>query len=38
LRQRQFEDGQVDATDGIGPCYTTFAVFNVLDHRGIIVF
>jgi hypothetical protein len=37
LHQRQVEDGRVDAMDCVGPCYPTFAVFNVLYARGIIV-
>jgi hypothetical protein len=35
LHRRQVEDGQVDVMGFIGPCYPTFAVFNVLDIRGI---
>jgi hypothetical protein len=31
------KDGRVDVMDYVGPCYLTFAVFNVLDHSGIIV-
>jgi hypothetical protein len=37
LRWRQVEDGRVDATGYVGPCYTTFVVFNILDHWGIVV-
>jgi hypothetical protein len=37
LRRRQAEDGRVDATGCVRSCYPTFAVFNVLDDRGIIV-
>jgi hypothetical protein len=37
LRRRQVEDGRVDATGCVGPCYPTFVVFNVLGHRGIVV-
>jgi hypothetical protein len=37
MRQRQVEDGRVDAMGYVGPCYPTFAVFNVLDPRGIVV-
>jgi hypothetical protein len=37
LRQRQFEYGRVDATGYVGPWYPTFAVFNVLDHKNIVV-
>jgi hypothetical protein len=27
----------IDATGCVGPCYATFAVFNVLNPRGIVV-
>jgi hypothetical protein len=37
LHRRQVEDGRVDATGYIGPCYPNFAVFSVLDPRGIVV-
>jgi hypothetical protein len=37
LRQRQVEDGRVDAMGYIRPCYPTFVVFNVLGLRGIVV-
>jgi hypothetical protein len=37
LRQSQVEVGRVDAMCYVGLCYSTFAVFNVLDHRGIVV-
>jgi hypothetical protein len=37
VHQRQVEDGQVDATDCVGPCYLTFTIFNVLGLRGIVV-
>jgi hypothetical protein len=37
LRQRQVEDGRVDATDCVRPCYPTFVIFNVLGPRGIVV-
>jgi hypothetical protein len=37
LRRRQVEDGRVDATCYVGPCYPIFAVFNVLDPSGIVV-
>jgi hypothetical protein len=37
LHQRQVEDGWVDATGCVGPCYPTFAIFNVLGPRGILV-
>jgi hypothetical protein len=31
------EDGRVDATSCVEPCYLTFAIFNVLCPRGIVV-
>jgi hypothetical protein len=37
-REDQVEDGWVDVTDDIGPCYPYFAVFYVLDLMGILVF
>jgi hypothetical protein len=37
LRQRQVEDGRVDAMGYVGPCYPTSAVFNVLGPGGIVV-
>jgi hypothetical protein len=37
LRWRQIKDGRVDATGYVRPCYHTFAIFNVLDPRGIVV-
>jgi hypothetical protein len=37
LHQRQVEDGRVDATGCIGLCYPTFAVFNILGTRSILV-
>jgi hypothetical protein len=37
LHRRQVEDGRVDATGYVRPCYPTFAVFNVLGPRGIVV-
>jgi hypothetical protein len=37
VRRRQVEDERVDATGWVGPCYLTFAVFNVLCPRGIVV-
>jgi hypothetical protein len=37
LRRRQVEDGWVDAMSYVRPCYPTFAVFNVLVPRGIVV-
>jgi hypothetical protein len=32
------EDGRVDAMGYVGSCYPTFAVFNVLGTRGIVIF
>jgi hypothetical protein len=37
LRRRQVEEGWVDATGYIRPCYPTFTVFNVLGSGGIVV-
>jgi hypothetical protein len=37
LCRRQVEDGRVDAMGYVGPFYPTFAVFNVLCPRGIVV-
>jgi hypothetical protein len=37
VASEQVKDGRVDATDCIGPCYPIFAVFNVLEHKGIVV-
>jgi hypothetical protein len=37
LCQRQAKDGRVDETGCVGPCYPCFAVFFILDHRGVIV-
>jgi hypothetical protein len=37
LRQRQVEDRRVDAMGCVGPCYPTFAIFNVLGPRNIVV-
>jgi hypothetical protein len=37
LRQRQVEDRRIDVMDCVEPCYLTFAVFNILVHRGIVV-
>jgi hypothetical protein len=37
LCQRQAEDGRVDATDCVGPCYPCLAVFFLLGPRGIVV-
>jgi hypothetical protein len=37
LHRRQVEDGRVDAMGYVRSCYLTFAIFNVLDPRGIVV-
>jgi hypothetical protein len=37
LHWRQVEDGWVNAMGCVGPCYPTFAVFNALGPRGIVV-
>jgi hypothetical protein len=37
LRQSQVEDGRVDVTDCVGPCYPCFAVFIVLCPTDILV-
>jgi hypothetical protein len=37
LRRRQVEDGRVDVTDLVRPCYLIFVVFNVLGPKGIVV-
>jgi hypothetical protein len=37
LHRKQVEDGRVDATGYVRPCYPIFAIFNVLGHRGIVV-
>jgi hypothetical protein len=37
VHQSQVEDGRVDATDCVRPCYPCFAVFILLDRRSIIV-
>jgi hypothetical protein len=37
LRRRQVEDGLVDATGCVGPCYPNFVVFNVLGLSDIVV-
>jgi hypothetical protein len=37
LRRRQVEDGRVDVTGWVRPCYPNFAVFNVLGPRSIVV-
>jgi hypothetical protein len=38
LHEDQVEDGWVDATGCVGPCYHNFAIFDVLGPRGILVF
>jgi hypothetical protein len=38
LHRAEAEDGRVDATSCVGPCYYCFAVFFVLYHRGILIF
>jgi hypothetical protein len=38
LHRGQVKNGRVDATGCVGPCYSCFIVFFVLDHRGIVVF
>jgi hypothetical protein len=37
LCRRPVEDRQVDAMGCVGPCYPSFAVFNVLGPTGIVV-
>jgi hypothetical protein len=37
-REDQVEDGWVDATGYIGPCYPYLFIFFVLGPRGILVF
>jgi hypothetical protein len=37
LRRRQAEDGRVDATGSVGPCYPCFTVFFLLAARGVVV-
>jgi hypothetical protein len=37
-REDQVEDGRVDATGYIEPCYSCFAIFFVLGRWGILVF
>jgi hypothetical protein len=37
LHRRQVEDERVDVMGYVGSCYPTFAVFIVLDPRGIVV-
>jgi hypothetical protein len=38
LHRGQVEDGRVDATGCVGPCYPCFAVFFVLGPRGSLDF
>jgi hypothetical protein len=38
LHRDQIEDGRVDATGYVRPCYAYFIVFYVLCLRGIVVF
>jgi hypothetical protein len=37
LRRSQVEDGRVDVTGCVRPCYPCFAVFFLLGPRGIVV-
>jgi hypothetical protein len=37
LCRSQVEDGQVDATGYIRPCYHCFAIFILLGPRGIVI-
>jgi hypothetical protein len=37
LRRRQGEDGRIDATGCIRPCYPWFAVFFLLGLRDVVV-
>jgi hypothetical protein len=37
LHQKQVEDGWVDMTGYVGPYYPTFAIFNILDPRSIVI-
>jgi hypothetical protein len=37
-RADQVKDGRVDAMGCVRPCYPSFAVFDVLSPRGILVF
>jgi hypothetical protein len=37
VASEQVEDRWVNATGCVGPCYPTFAIFNVLGPRGIVV-
>jgi hypothetical protein len=36
LRQSQLEDGRVDATDYVGPCYPCCTIFVLVGPRGIV--
>jgi hypothetical protein len=38
LRRGQVEDGRINATGYVGPCYPCFIVFFILGHMGIVVF
>jgi hypothetical protein len=38
LCQVQVEDGRVDTTGCVGPCYSCFIIFFILGHRGSLVF
>jgi hypothetical protein len=38
LRQGQVEDGRVDVMSCIGPCYSCFAIFIILDSKDIVIF
>jgi hypothetical protein len=37
LHRSQVKDERIDAMGSVGPCYSAFAVFNVLDPRGIVL-
>jgi hypothetical protein len=37
LHRRQVEDERVNAIGCVGPCYSTFAIFNVLGPMSIVV-
>jgi hypothetical protein len=37
-REDEVNDGQVDATGCVGPCYPYFIIFYVLGTRGILTF
>jgi hypothetical protein len=34
----QVEDGWINVTDCVGPCYPCFAIFFLLGHMNIVVF